>query len=269
MTRVLRAFFAYLRSGVQTMFQYRAEIVLWAIWGLVNPAVLYAMWSSAAESNPDHTAAGFSRGQFAAYYFVMMIVGHLAAAWDVYEMGYMIRSGQFSSQLLRPLLPMWKSIADNLSYKIATLIFVVPMWFVFAWIVKPEFTTAGWQLALGLVALLLGSVLNFLLGYLVSLIAFWATKLDAMGEVYFGLGMFLGGRFAPLEALPGPVYWAASTLPFRWMFAFPSELLMGRMTSVSQAVEGIAIQAAWIVAVAVAFKFCWRVALKRYTAVSG
>jgi ABC-2 type transport system permease protein len=269
MSRVLRAFAAYHRAGVQTMFQYRAEIVLWAIWGLVNPAVLYAMWSSAAESNPGHTAAGFSRGQFAAYYFVMMIVGHLGAAWDAYEMGYLIRTGQLSALLLRPLLPIWKSIADNLAYKVSTLLFVVPMWLVFAWIVRPEFTTARWQFALGAVALILGGVLNFMLGYLVSLVAFWATKLDAMGEVYFGMGMFLGGRFAPLEALPGPVYWIAACLPFRWMFAFPSELLMGRTASVSEAVTGVVIQAAWILGLMGVFRLCWGMALKHYTAVSG
>lgn len=269
MKRILRAFSAYYRAGVQTMFQYRAEIVLWAIWGLVNPAVLYAMWSSAAESNPDHTAAGFTRGQFAAYYFIIMIVGHVAAAWDVYEMGYLIRSGQLSSLLLRPMLPIWKALADNLAYKAATLAFLLPMWVVFAWVVRPEFSTSPWQLGLGVVALLLGSALNFMLGYVVSLVAFWATKLDAMGEVYFGLGMFLGGRFAPLDALPAPVYWAASALPFRWMFAFPTELLMGRITEPSTVLSGIIVQIAWLAAVVVAFQFSWRVALKRYAAVGG
>jgi ABC-2 type transport system permease protein len=269
MMRVLRAFAAYHRAGVQVMFHYRAEIVLWAIWGLVNPAVLYAMWSAAAASNPDQTAAGMTRGQFAAYYFVVMIVGHVSAAWDVYEMGYLIRSGQLSSLLLRPMLPIWKALAENLSYKVATLLFLVPMWVLFAWLVRPEFHTTAWQFALGCLATFLGAALNFLLGYVVSLVAFWATKLDAMGEVYFGLGMFLGGRFAPLQALPGPVYWLAWALPFRWMFAFPTELLMGKLTDLSAALVGLAVQAAWIVVMAVAFKAFWTVALRKHAAVGG
>jgi ABC-2 type transport system permease protein len=267
--RLLRAFSAYHRAAVQVMFQYRAEIVLWAVWGLVNPAVLYAMWSSAAEGNPDHTAAGFSRGQFAAYYFVVMIVGHLAAAWDVYEMGYLIRTGQFSALLLRPMLPIWKALAENLAYKAATLAFLVPMWGLFAWIVRPEFATTWWQLILGITALFLGAALNFVLGYVVSLVAFWATKLDAMGEVYFGLGMFFGGRFAPLDALPTPVYWLACVLPFRWMFAFPTELLMGRVPRVGDALVGLLVQAVWLFGIVGAFRVLWVVALRRYTAVGG
>lgn len=269
MTRALRAFGAYHRAGVQVMLHYRAEIVLWAVWGLVNPAVLYAMWSAAAASNPDQTAAGLTRGQFAAYYFVVMIIGHVAAAWDVYEMGYLIRSGQLSSLLLRPMLPIWKALAENLAYKVATLLFLLPMWAVFAWVVRPEFETSLWQLALGCVAMVLGAALNFLLGYVVSLVAFWATKLDAMGEVYFGLGMFLGGRFAPLQALPTPVYWLAWALPFRWMFAFPAELLTGHLADPAAAMAGIAMQVVWIVAIVAAFRRLWAVALRRYAAVGG
>lgn len=269
MTRVARVFAAHLRAGVGVMLQYRGEILLWAVWGLVNPAVLYAMWSAAAESNPDATAAGLTRGQFAAYYFVIMIVGHFATAWDVYEVGYLIRTGRMSPLLLLPVSPIWKAMADNVAYKSTTLLFIVPMWFFFAWMVTPEFDTTAWQFAAGTLALVLGCLLNFLLGYVVALLAFWLTKLDALGEVYFGLGMFLGGRFAPLDALPAPIRWTADVLPFRWMFAFPTELLMGRTTAGSVVLVGLAVQAAWITAALLVFRLMWSAAVKRYAAVGG
>lgn len=279
MRRNLRAFLAYLRAGVALMLQYRGEILLWAIWGLVNPAVLYAMWSAAAESNPDGAVAGFSRGDLAAYYFMIMIVGHLTTAWDAYEMGYFIRSGKLSPLLLRPVLPIWQAMAGNLSYKLATLAFVVPMWGVFAWVIKPTFHAEPWQLALGAIAVVFAGVLNFLLGYVVSLIAFWAVKLDAVGEVYFGLGMFLGGRFAMLEALPPSIRYVAEVLPFRWMYAFPTQLLTGRgyqpagagvaEIGVAEALAGLGVQLAWIIFVIAAFRVLWTAAVKRYTAVSG
>jgi ABC-2 type transport system permease protein len=119
------------------------------------------------------------------------------------------------------------------------------------------------------VAVALAVSLSFIMGYVVALFAFWATKLDALGEVYFGLGMFLGGRFAPLDALPPPVYWAAWVCPFRWVYAFPVELLMGRITSLQAALTGIVIQLVWLVVCVVGFRLLWTVAVKRYTAVSG
>ena len=266
---IARSFSAYLRAAIATMLQYRGEIVLWAIWGLINPAVLYAIWSAAAESNPDQTLAGFDRGQFAAYYLCIMIIGHFTTAWDAYELGYLIRSGQLSPQLLRPILPIWAALAANMAYKVTTLVFVGPMWLLFFWIIRPTIDAAAWQICLGIVATILAGLLNFLLGYAVALVSFWSPKLDAVGEAYFGVGMMFGGRFAPLATFP-PILWhIAYILPFRWMYAFPAELMMGKVTTPTDALSGIAVQLVWLLAIVGVFRIGWRGAVKHYTAVSG
>ena len=269
MTTILRAFAAFLRVYIGVMLQYRGEIILWAIWGLVNPAVLFAMWSAAAQGRPDGQIAGFSKGELAAYYFTIMIIGHITTAWDTYEMGYRVRSGELSAKLLRPILPIWESMANNLAYKIATLGFLAPMWAICFWLYAPEFRAPPWQIAFGIVTIVLAGALNFVLGYVVSLIAFWTPKLDAVGEVYFGMSMFLGGRFSPLLALPTVILAVAETLPFRWMFAYPAEVLTGKMTDPVQMMNGLAMQLGWLVALVLIFRVSWAAAIKRYSAVSG
>lgn len=266
---IARSFLAFLRAAIGVMVQYRGEIFLWAVWGLINPTVLYLMWSAAAESNADQTLAGFDRGQFAAYYLCIMIIGHFTTAWDAYELGYFIRSGALSPKLLRPVLPIWDSLAQNLAYKIVTLAFVAPAWAVFFFFVRPTFEAAPWQVLLGIVAVMMAGALNYLLGYVVALVAFWSPKLDAVGETYFGIAMIFGGRFAPLATMPSILYDIAWVLPFRWMFAFPAELLMGRITSLDAALSGIGIQFAWLAAAIILFRIGWSAAVKRYTAVSG
>src|SRR5690606_12024883 len=94
MTRVLRSLAAYLRASLAVMFQYRGEIVLWALWGVVYPLVAMAMWRAAIEGAPNGQAIqGLDAGDFAAYFLLTMVVGHVATAWDVYEMGYLVRTG--------------------------------------------------------------------------------------------------------------------------------------------------------------------------------
>ncbi len=269
MRQFARAFRALLRAEIATMLQYRGEIILWSTWGLVNPLVLYAIYKAGAQGNANQQMAGLTVGQIAAYFFSIMIVGHLTAAWDTHEMGYNVRTGRMSPLLLRPMLPMWKSMAGNIAYKVCTLAFVGPMWILVAYLIKPEFHATGWQFALGLLAVLLATLMNYFLTYAVALIAFWTTKLDAVGEVYFGLSMFIGGRLAPLEALPGPIRAFAEVMPFQYMAYFPVQLLMGRVTSIQHALNGLAMQVVWLIASVIAFRLFWAAAVKRYTAVSG
>jgi viologen exporter family transport system permease protein len=264
-----RAFFAMLRVNISNMIQYRAETFLWSLWGIVNPTVLYVLWAAAAKGSSTGEVAGLDGNGVATYYFSIMIVGHVTAAWDVYEMSYHVRKGTLSPQLLRPILPIWNSVTSNLSYKITTLMFVLPMWAVFFFWVRPQFATQPWQFVLAPFALILGAVLNYMMCYTVSLIAFWATKLDAIGAIYFGLCMMLGGRIAPIAGLPPVVLDIANVLPFRWMFAFPAEMLSGICKSPSEAAAGLAIQASWVAITILTFNIVWRLAIRRYSAVSG
>jgi len=100
-----RSFNAFLWNALNVMFQYRGEIVLWAVWGVVFPAVSMAMWSAALVGSGQESIKGYDRSDFAAYFLLSMVVGHICVAWDVYEMGYLVRQGALSPKLLRPILP--------------------------------------------------------------------------------------------------------------------------------------------------------------------
>jgi ABC-2 type transport system permease protein len=269
MRHLLRCFGALLKTEIGVMLQYRGEIVLWSVWGLINPLVLYLVFKAGALANPSQTMAGMTVGELGAYFFAIMIIGHITAAWDTHEMGWYVRTGRMSPLLLRPILPMWRSLASNMAYKICTLAFVGPMWAIYAVVIRPAFHPSLWQVGAGIVATALAIILAYLLSYVVALIAFWATKLDAVGEIYFGLVMLLGGRFAPLEAMPPMVRRILEILPFQYMAYFPAELFMGRVAAPETALFGLMTQVAWILASVVGFRIVWAAAVKRYTAVSG
>lgn len=269
MRHFARAFSVLLKTEIGVMLQYRGEIVLWSVWGLINPLVLYLVFKAGAQTNPSQQMFGWTVGELGAYFFAIMVIGHITAAWDTHEMGFFVRTGRMSPLLLRPILPMWKSLASNLAYKVCTLAFVGPMWILFVLLIRPTFHPSAWQVGAGLVATLLAMALSYMLSYTVALIAFWATKLDAVGEIYFGLVMMLGGRFAPLEAIPPKVRWILEVLPFQYMAYFPAQLFMGRVRTREEALVGLISQAAWIVISVMGFRILWSAAVKRYTAVSG
>jgi ABC-2 type transport system permease protein len=266
-TTFLRAALAIWRVSLAEMLQYRGEVALWAVWGIVYPAVALAMWNAALDgADSGSELRGFGPSDFAAYFLFVMVAGHFTVAWDAFEMGWLVRTGRLSAALLRPILPIWRSVGDNIAYKTLTLVILIPIWIVFAWITRPNITAGAGQLAIGGVALLLAAVLNYLWGYNIALLAFWTTRTDAISEFWFGGSLVFGGRLAPLALLPGILQVVAYVLPFRWIIWFPAEVLMGRIGT-GDAAQGLIWQAAWIAAGVAFFRVMWRAGLKRYAAV--
>lgn len=264
MSRFLRARAALWKTSLAVMIQYRGEVMLWALWGIIYPAVALTMWSAAIGDSGD--IRGYARQDFAAYFLVTMICGHVCAAWDAYEFGHLVRSGALSPRLLRPILPVWASLADNLAYKTVTLTILIPLWLAVAWVTQPHFSTTPAQAAVGLAALGMGALIAYVWGYDIALLAFWTTRTDAIGEFWFGGSLLFGGRLAPLALLPGPLKWAAACLPFQWVVWFPAQVLIGRATW-GEIGSGLAAQGAWLAAGLGVFGLLWRRGLRRYSAV--
>ena len=78
--------------------------------------------------------------------------------------------------------------------------------------------------------------------------------------------LFLSGRMAPLALFPASVQAIAAVSPFRWMMAFPVEVLLGKLAP-QDVVNGLLAQMAWVALSLVAMSAVWRVGIKRYTAV--
>jgi ABC-2 type transport system permease protein len=73
---------------------------------------------------------------------------------------------------------------------------------------------------------------------------------------------------APLAVLPIWAQQLANALPFRWMFSFPLELLLGRLSPL-QAGQGFLMQAVWLAVAALLMRVIWRSAVRQYGAVGG
>ena len=266
MRRLSRALLARGRTSIAEMIQYRSEVALWAVWGIVYPAVALTMWNAALAGAPDKQLAGFGPRDFAAYFVLTMVAGHLTGAWDAWEMGYLVRTGALSPALLRPILPMWKSICDNIAYKLVTLVILAPIWVAVALLAEARFSTSAPQFALGALAMLLAAVLHYLWGYNIAVLAFWTTRTDAVGEMWFGSSLVFGGRLAPLALLPTPLQWVAAALPVKWIIWFPAEALIGRLSPAEIGV-GLAWQAGWTITALIVFRRMWPAGLRRYSAV--
>ncbi|HTZ50740.1 MAG TPA: ABC-2 family transporter protein [Spirochaetia bacterium] len=253
------------KTSLAVMLQYRASLLIWLISHLLEPLVYLAVWSAVSAARGG-SVGGYDAHEFAAYFICLMLVNHVTYTWIMWEYEYRVRHGSLSFALLRPVHPIHADLADNLSSKIITLPLILAAAAVLAILFRPSFHAPAWAAAAFVPSVLLALALRFLMEWTLALAAFWTTRVGALNRVYFVALLFLSGQMAPLSLLPAPIRTAATFLPFRWTTSFPVELLMGKLAP-ADALVGLAAQAAWVLACAVALRVVWRAGVRVFTAV--
>jgi ABC-2 type transport system permease protein len=265
--RLAAAYGAYFRQAFAIQMQYRASLVIWLLGTVLRPVIYLVVWSAVARSTGGSTG-GYTPQDFAAYYIILMVVDQLTFTWVMWEYDYRIRMGELSAMLLRPIHPVHGDIADNLTYKLLSLVLMGPVVALLVWFFTPAFRFEWWSVALFVPALGLAFIGRFLLGWALAMIAFWTTRITAINSSFFALELFFAGQIAPLALLPAALRGVATVLPFRWLLAFPVELLQGVLTP-REALIGLGMQLFWVVAIAVLMQTVWRAGVRRYAAFGG
>ena len=265
MSGIVAVYAAQLRTSLATQFQYRMSLAIWMIGRIIQPLIYLVVWSTVARTRGG-AVGGYSEGDFAAYFILQMIVSQLTFSWIMWEYDYTIRSGQFNFKLLRPIHPIHADVADNLAYKLLTLVILIPAALLLAWLFPPTFNFQPWHVAAGVAATALAFVVRFTLEWTLAMAALWTTRVNAVNQSYDVLLIFFSGFFAPLAVMPASVQTLANLLPFRWLIAFPIELTLGRLQG--QAVLlGFGMQLFWLALTLTALTFVWRAGVKQYSAV--
>lgn len=258
---------AQFRTSLATMFQYRASLVIWLISQVLDPLIYLIVWSTVAVASGG-SVAGYTTGDFAAYFIVLMVVNHLTYTWIMWEYEYRVREGTLSAALLRPVHPIHADIAENLSSKAVSTPGILLAAAVMALIFHPTFHFIGWAVVAFIPAAALAFLLRFVVEWTLAQAAFWTTRVTSLNQMFFVAMLFLSGQMAPLTLFPPAVQTVAALLPFRWMISFPVELLLGNMTP-RETITGFAAQAVWVVLSLTLLRIVWRAGVRVYSAVSG
>jgi ABC-2 type transport system permease protein len=184
----------------------------------------------------------------------------------MWEMEWWIRQGNLSPLLVRPVHPIHRHIANNLTFKLLTLSVAFPVVIVLSFVFRPNFTITAWTALAFVPALLMAMALRFAVDWTVASSAFWVTRVSAINQLYFAAQLFLSGFAVPLPLLPGPVRTIAEWLPFYRMIGFPIELLLGWLTP-TQAVIGLGAQLGWLAVAILGLNWVWARGIKQYSAV--
>jgi ABC-2 type transport system permease protein len=245
--------------GVYT--QYRAEFLVFMLAG-ATPLIMMFVWIPLAETG---ATGEVDATWFAAYFLLVYGTRQMSPIWLIRELDEEVRLGLLSGHLLHPIDPYWR----YLGWHLADIMMRVPVVLVFVplalWLSGAHEAILFDRAPLFALTLGIGILLHFHLEYLFGLLAFWTDQSLALEGLYFTLFSLLGGFFLPLEMLPPTLREAIMLLPWPYIFGFPVEVALG-LHQGGELWRSLAIQAGWLVAIAVLGRFMWRRGLRRYGA---
>jgi len=260
-----RGGWALIRSTWLSWMQHRGFFFLLAFGWMIPPLVALFVWTAAAG---EGAIGGMDRGDFVAYYLVLILVNQLTYAQTNWTVGDLIRDGSLNAWLLRPMAPLYNTLAGEVAGKVVFMAFAIPVTAVLALVLRPTIELSLPNALLAVPALLLAWALRFFWGYWLALLAFWSTRADALLSLQDAVVFLLAGQVAPPDLLPGLLRTAAHWLPFHYMLSFPVQVLTGQVDPAGLW-QGLALQSGWLAVAVLLYAVLWKTGLRRYAAVGG
>ncbi|BDG03065.1 ABC transporter permease [Anaeromyxobacter oryzae] len=265
MRRTLKAFPTLLKIGFAEAIAYRAEFLVWLL-STNMPLVMLALWTAVARDAP---VGRFGQRDFVAYFLAALVVRLMTGAWVIWELNFEIRQGTLAFRLLRPVHPLFAYAAENVAAMPLRALITLPVAVGALLVVGGERVTHDPLLiALFPVTIAGAWLITFLAMAIIGALAFYLEQAGAVFEVWLGLFGVFSGYLVPLELFPRWVEAFARALPFRYMLAFPVEMVIG-MTSRPRALAELGIQWGFVLVLGIGARAAWRLGMRRFSAVGG
>ncbi|MBD3300372.1 MAG: hypothetical protein GF347_03395 [Candidatus Moranbacteria bacterium] len=247
--------------------EYRSNLVVSLILEVLKMTVALILWLAIFQSK--ESIAEFNLVDILAYFAVLPMVGTLTNINLCTELGYEIRGGKVSDQLIKPFSIYLYYYAKVISEKFNQLVILLPFYVLLILIISKFVLQANpfslFNLIISLVFIVLAFQMSYFLELVFSWIAFWID--DAWSFEHFksiALGVF-GGLAFPLDFVSGTLRLIIEILPFKFFYYIPISYLIGKRP-LENLVTDLGLLSFWIVILFLISKILWKKGIVKYEA---
>jgi ABC-2 type transport system permease protein len=255
--------------GLQGSIVYRWNFAVRSVFSIVQLLVVFILWSAVYAGSPR--VGGFVFGQTLTYFTLLIVLQFFTSAFNEdYQISEEIRNGLINQFLLKPIDYFLYRLSIFFSARIVSGAIVVAPVAVAVFLLRGRlvFPHEGWRLAVALPALAMSAFIQFSIAYCFGMLTFWLLEIQGFVILSMAVESILGGQLFPLDLMPAGLFRAAQFLPFYYQTYYPAAILSGRIGR-ELALQGLALQLFWTLALVGFARFLWRRGLRRYTAVGG
>ncbi len=246
---------SFFKITLKISLVYRWSVVFQIIGSILFIALSILLWRFLYQGTPTMIS------YMTKYTIVSNILSMFYARGIAQQIGDKVVSGSFVTDLIRPvnLFSMsWQMELANICSSF--LLKGLPILIIYSpfLIVNASY----YNIPTVILVIILGHILFLLIYALIGFLAFILIEIWPFGRLLDDTIRLLAGAFIPLALLPEFLRTIAYILPFRFLYSFPLELLLGSADT-SKLVENFAIMMTWICVFATLNVIVYRLAVKK------
>lgn len=264
-----------LRIAIEERLVYRGDFALGTLMRFLPIITQIFLWTAVFAAAGSGAIQGYSRDDVIAYYLLTM-VGRAFSSMPGLASGIamQIRTGEIKKFMIQPIDLVGFLFLSRVAHKLVYYgVAIGPFALVF-FLCRNYFD--GWPEPEILAAFALSLVMAFLLGFFLEatlgMIGFWFLEVSSLLFVYMMLNFFLSGHMFPLDFLdpflPGWLGVIADVQPLQYLAFFPAAVFLGKVQG-AELVEGLAMQAAWVVVFLILCRLALHRGYRRYSGFGG
>lgn len=256
--------------AMQSAMEYRANFLLSLLSGIFVIVIQFFVWTAIYQSSLSNEMFGYQYNQMIVYIIMAGIFTKVMETGFEWEVAADIKEGGLSRFLVQPIRYMPYRIMNFLGKKLIQLILVCGISAVLFAVIGVTIGVPFYfsQLPWMLLAVMFALLLNCLIFYCISALAFWVTEISA---IFVGLGVvssILSGGIFPLDVFGDRIQQIFCFLPFQYVIYFPLNMITGKYSN-AEIMNGMLLQLLWITIFYLLANFLWRIGMKKYIAVGG
>lgn len=248
-------------TSIQRAIAYRGTTLLNLLAGLIWVMLVYYLWKTVFSARG--MLQGFSWNEMRTYIVIAYAINSLLSFQSLMNMMNTIRTGDVANELLRPI----DFLGSQLSQAIGSACIegilgssiAIATSFLFLNIEPPHTLLAFCCFVL---AICIGFLIKFFLGYLVALLCFYT--LNAVGLVWAQTAVInlFSGALIPLAFFPNGLRQIILATPFQGIVYTPVALYLGKIQGI-QVCQALAIQFLWVIILWLIARLFWRISIRR------
>jgi ABC-2 type transport system permease protein len=256
---------AALKNGFQDATAYRLEFLFEVLGAAVVPAAIQLiLWYALFKVGGATQIAGMTYEDAKNYTLISVLFTQIRGGDHDFELAEMIRSGQLSNYLLRPV-----GVVEFVYIRgVAPKLFLAALLTGVGMIVAKFIGLDPARVPAAMLLALIGNIIHYQIGAAIATASFYWEEAYSVLMVKNMIVTLLSGELIPLNLFPKSMQWIWESTPF-YLYVFgPTQYALGKWSHQELLIQ-IGISFVWMLVGWALIRISWGLGIRRYLSLGG